>query len=91
MKVHVLFEHGGDLRPHGCSHIRLLLPLAHPSVAGELTLTSGTTYEGGADVVVVERMWQPDSVTVASVEELIARLRRDGPRLSTRSTTTCST
>ena len=81
MKLHVLFEHGRDLRPHGCSHIRLLLPLAHPSVAGQLQWTAGTSYEGGADVVVVERMWRPDTITVAEAEALIARVRREGARL----------
>ena len=81
MKLHVLFEHGGDQRPHGCSHIRLLRPLGHPVNAGRIEWTAGTTYQGGADVVLVERMWRPESVTVAAVEELIARVRRDRARL----------
>lgn len=81
MKIHVLFEHGSDQRPHGCSYIRLLLPLAHPVNAGRIQWTSGTTYEGGADVVIVERMWQPDTVTTDAVETLIARIRKERARL----------
>ena len=81
MKLHVLFEHGRDARPHGCSHVRLLLPLAHPVNAGALQWTSGTSYDGGADVVLVERMWQPDTVTLGVAEALIARVRRERARL----------
>ncbi|HXU70229.1 MAG TPA: glycosyltransferase [Polyangia bacterium] len=81
MKVHLLFEHGGDSRPHGCSHIRLLLPFAHARNANLIEWTTGTSYDGGADIVVVERMWRPDHITIAEAQALIARVRADGARL----------
>jgi glycosyltransferase involved in cell wall biosynthesis len=81
MKVRVLFEHSGDSRPHGCSHIRLLRPLGHPVNAGQLDWSAGAALDGNAEVVVVERMWQPATVTLAAAEELMARVRARGARL----------
>lgn len=81
LDVEVLFEHGWDLRPHGCSYIRLLLPLTHPANRHALNVTFGPEYQGGADVVVVERMWKPDDVSLRAVEALVRRVRREGARL----------
>lgn len=78
LKVHVLFEHSRDLQPHGCSHIRLLLPLAHPANAGAWRLTQGVDYAGGADVVIVERTWRPGPGLRAAAEALVDRVRREG-------------
>jgi processive 1,2-diacylglycerol beta-glucosyltransferase len=75
LKVHVLFEHSPDLRPHGSSHIRLLLPLTHPANGEALILSQGTTYSS-TDVVIVERMWKPD-ISLKLAEDLVERVRKD--------------
>lgn len=78
LKIHVLFEHSADLRPHGCSHIRLLLPLTHPANEEAFILSHGTSYRS-ADVVIVERMWK-SNISLNMAEELIDRIRRDNAR-----------
>jgi glycosyltransferase involved in cell wall biosynthesis len=79
MRVHVLYEHDAAGEPHGCSYIRLLLPLTHPVNADALSVTSGTEYQS-ADVLIVERTWSP-GVTVGAAETLMARARQDGARV----------
>jgi hypothetical protein len=59
LKVHVLYEHSGDERPHGCSYIRLLRPLSHPANADELELSWGIKYKS-ADVLIIERALRRD-------------------------------
>jgi glycosyltransferase involved in cell wall biosynthesis len=76
LSVHILYEYGGDSRPHGCAYIRLLLPLNHPVNAGNLIISSGETYTN-ADVIIVDRKWF-HNVTVAAVQNLIAQARADG-------------
>lgn len=78
LKVHVLFEHAADLRPYGCSHIRLLRPLTHPANAQTLDVTWGTDYHS-ADVVIIERTWRPDT-TLELAEKIVERMRRDRVR-----------
>lgn len=75
LKVHVLFEHSPDLRPHGCSHIRLLRPLTHPANTGAFILSYGTRYTR-ADVVIVERLWRSD-ISLKLAEDLIKQIRKD--------------
>jgi len=77
LRIHVLYEHSESLHPHGCSHIRLLLPLTHPLNADTFSLTRGTTY-AGADVLIVERMWRPKDISLALAEDLVRRVRRNG-------------
>lgn len=79
LRVHILYEHSGDGHPHGCSYIRLLLPLSHPSISDGLVVTQGTTYQK-ADVTIVERSWYP-GVSPAIAEELVRQVRRDQGRL----------
>ena len=81
LKVEVLFEHGLDQRPHGCSYIRLLLPLTHPTNQDAFNILPGTSYQGGTEVVIVERTWRPERVSLRMVEALVRRVRRDGARL----------
>jgi glycosyltransferase involved in cell wall biosynthesis len=78
-RIHVLFEHSSDLRPHGCSHIRLLLPLGHPVNVDSFEVTRGTSYEK-ADIVIVERTWRPSDTHLDDAEQLVEKLRRDGAR-----------
>jgi hypothetical protein len=80
MKARVLFERGVDGAPHGCGHVRLLRPLEHPKAAGALGWSAGHDDDDRADVVVVERLWQP-TVTIAAIETLIRHVRRREARL----------
>lgn len=79
LRVHILFEHSGDLRPHGCSYIRLLLPLGHPTVADRITVSHGTE-PAKADITIVERTWSP-RVTAAKAKDLVEQVRRAGSAL----------
>ncbi len=79
LRVHILYEYGVDLRPHGCAHIRLMLPLSHPANADSLIVTSGRTYKP-ADVVMVDRTWFP-GVTPDAALNLIKEARTDGARV----------
>ncbi len=76
ISVHVISEHGGDRRPYGCSYIRNLLPLGHPVNLPHLSVSSSFDYEP-ADVVIVERAWEPHTA-VAEADDLVARARADG-------------
>lgn len=73
-------EYGPDL-PFGCTHIRLLRPLSHPSVADRIRLAHGTRLPEGRDpsVVLVERLPHvaPD-LALAEAERLAEELRRRG-------------
>ena len=74
--VHLLSEHAGDRRPYGCSYIRNLLPLAHPVNQPYLAVSSSFDY-APADVVIVERAWNPHT-DVMEADELVARASADG-------------
>lgn len=78
LKIHLLYEHDTHGNPHGCSHIRLLRPFGHPSIANECRTTSGTSLTDiTPDVVIVERLWRPDiSLTLAA--QLVTTLRQKG-------------
>jgi glycosyltransferase involved in cell wall biosynthesis len=81
LRLHVLYEHGPDGRPYSTSHIRILRPLGHPALAGDVAVTSGLDYFGErVDAVVVDRLWRPD-VSPRLAEDLIRRVRRGGARL----------
>ena len=73
--VHVIFEHGEDLKPYGCAYIRDLLPLTHPVNEEILTVTKGIGYSK-ADVIVVERMWKP-KISLHLAETLVEQIRKD--------------
>jgi len=75
LAVHILFEHGEDLRPHGVAYIRALLPMTHSANAESLFVTHGREYSH-ADVVVVQRLWKPD-ITLSSAETLVEQVRKD--------------
>jgi len=76
MRIHILYEHSADLRPHGCSHIRLLRPLTHPSVRSLVETSSDHRYfDTAADAVIVERTWRPD-ITLTLAQKLLADVRK---------------
>jgi processive 1,2-diacylglycerol beta-glucosyltransferase len=79
LNVHILYEYGNDLRPHGSAYIRLLRPLTHPICQTEVSLSYGLKYQA-ADVVIVDRFWRPD-ISLPLVEHLVDRARADGLRL----------
>lgn len=56
LRVHVLHGMYGDGLPYGSTYVRLLLPLAHPSVADRVALTHGSDARiPPCDVLVIER------------------------------------
>lgn len=75
LRVHILYEHSADLRPHGCSYIRLLLPLSHPTISDRVIVSYGTA-SAKADVTIVERTWS-SGISTAMAEALVKQLRRD--------------
>jgi len=80
-RVHVLYEYGIALRPHGSAHIRLLRPLMHPALRENLTVTAGLKYKGqDVDAVIVDRLWRPDISRVLA-ESLVQDIRRAGAKL----------
>jgi len=79
LTVHVLFEHGTDLKPFGIAYIRDILPLTYPANAGSFQVTYGPEYVK-ADIVIVERTWKP-GIDAAKAERLAAQARQDGARL----------
>jgi hypothetical protein len=59
LRVHVLYESSADKLPHGCSFIRLLRPLAHPSIQADVSLTHGLNMpDRPVDVLIIERLWE---------------------------------
>ena len=75
LHVHVVYEHGPDLKPFGIAHIRDILPLSHPTNADAFEVTYSTDY-ARADVVIVERMWKP-GVTVEQAAQIAQKVRQD--------------
>lgn len=58
IRTHVLYESSTGNMPHGCSYIRLLRPLSHPSLSACIQLTSSLELtEPYPDVVIIERLW----------------------------------
>ena len=77
-RVHILYEYGPDLRPHGSAYIRLLRPFGYPTVSEYLDVTHGLRYDGReADVVIVDRLWRPD-ISHELASGLVEEIRRSG-------------
>lgn len=58
LRVHVLYESSIAGLPHGCSVIRLLRPLSHPSIQSQLSMTQGMSIPTHpVDVLIIDRMW----------------------------------
>jgi glycosyltransferase involved in cell wall biosynthesis len=80
-RVHILYEYGTDLRPHGSAFIRLLRPLTHPALCESLEVTSDLTYDGqDVDAVIVDRLWRPD-ISPSLAISLVENVRRAGVQL----------
>jgi len=81
LRIHILYEHGSDLRPFGSAYIRLLRPLTHPVFRDYFEVTADRVYDGTpVDAVIVDRLWRPD-VCRAAVEHLRELTRQSGVRL----------
>ena len=81
MRIHLLYEHDVNGDPHGCSEIRLLRPLFHPSIVGRLQVSAGPALPREAvDAVVVERMWRP-GFGLADAEWLLEEVTTRGAQL----------
>lgn len=71
-------SYGPDATPYGCTFVRLLLPLSHPSLEGRVRMRHGTALPAdGADAVVLERSLG-EGMTVSDAERLLDDLRRRG-------------
>jgi processive 1,2-diacylglycerol beta-glucosyltransferase len=80
-RIHVLYEYGPDLYPHGSAFVRLLRPLTHPSLHSSLEVSSSREVEGqSADVVIVDRLWRPD-ISTALARKLVQDVRHAGARM----------
>jgi glycosyltransferase involved in cell wall biosynthesis len=79
-EVFVLHGEYGPGLPFGCTHVRHLRPLSHPSVAAEISLAHGTSVPARApDLVIVERLppGTPERA-LADAERLVGTLRSNG-------------
>ncbi len=85
-RVHVVYEWGDDLRPHGSAYIRLLRPLSHPAVRDSLEVSFGRFYDGQAvDAVIVDRLWLPgmwlaDGPAMSRAHRLVDEVHAKGAR-----------
>lgn len=79
MRIQVLFEHGSDSVPYGCSYIRLLLPLQYDM--SKLSVSSSIRFDKGkSDVYIIERLWRP-GFTLKEAENLVRTIRRENKKL----------
>ncbi len=78
LRILIRYEHGYDATPLGPSSIRLLRPLGHPVNAEAFDVVAGDRPScAGANVVVVDRYWQPD-ITPQRAAKLVDDVRRAG-------------
>ena len=76
-RIHVIYEHGLDLRPFGSAQIRLLRPLTHPELRDRLKVSTSWKYSGqSVDAVIVDRLWRPD-ITIALAHGLVNDIRQN--------------
>lgn len=80
-RVLVLYEYSAVGLPHGSAYIRLLQPLAHPSIQGRFYVTPSPVYYGQeAEIVVVDRLWRPNC-TPEMAADLVRDVQRRGAKL----------
>lgn len=81
LKARILYEHGADGRPFGSAYLRLIRPLTHPKVVGDMSVDFSSANDGPrADVILVDRLWRPD-LSSALARELVSSARREGAKL----------
>lgn len=80
LRILVLYEHSMAL-PHSSAYLRLLRPLAHPTVREKFYVTPAPLYHGqAAEIVIVDRSWRPD-LTGEMALSLCESVRQSGARL----------
>ncbi len=80
-RVLILYEYSAVGLPHGSAYIRLLQPLAHPSIKERFDVAFSPLYDGqGAEIVVVDRHWRPDC-TPETARALLLDVRKNGAKL----------
>jgi len=78
LRIHIWYESSTGGEPHGCSHIRLLRPFSHPSLAASFTVSQGPNLpEPLPDVVIIERLWDYRCDSEADTR-LLERLKEGG-------------
>lgn len=78
LRIHLWYESSTGGEPHGCSHIRLLRPFSHPSLAASLAVSQGPDLpEPLPDVVIIERLWDNRCDSEAD-SLLLDRLKKNG-------------
>ncbi len=76
IRLHIIYEHGVDLKPFGVAYIRDILPLTHPANASAFQVTYSRDY-AAADLVIVERSWKPN-LSLPQAEQLVSQAHQDG-------------
>lgn len=80
MKIQLLFEHGDDLIPYGCSYIRLLLPYGY-SNDHQYKFAQSTEYDKGkSDIYIIERLWKP-GLSLLEAEKVVRSIRQNNKKL----------
>ncbi|MBL8112020.1 MAG: glycosyltransferase [Acidobacteria bacterium] len=78
LNLHILHGTYGPQIPYGCTYIRLLRPLTHPSIASDIQLSHGEELPAHTpDAVILERTWR-EGTRVAEVEALLSALAARG-------------
>lgn len=81
LNVHVLYEYGIDMRPHGSAYLRLLRPLSYPAVQKQINASFGRDLnQSQPDLVLLDRLWCPD-ISPQKVQELAKEVHRQGGKL----------
>jgi len=79
LRVHILYEH--TLHPHSSGFIRLLRPLTHPLLREHIKVSHGRYYRHlDADIVIVDRFWYPDKISLSIAKEIVNEIRISGAR-----------
>ena len=79
--VHVLYEYGPDLYPHGSAFVRLIRPLTHPRLDKANKFIFDREYRGqNVDAVIVDRLWRPD-ISPTLARKLVDDVRSSGAKL----------
>lgn len=72
--IHIIYEHGDDLKPFGVAYIRDILPLTHPANANSFQITQGRDFSP-ADIIIIERAWKPGLI-LQQADELVQQIRQ---------------
>jgi glycosyltransferase involved in cell wall biosynthesis len=79
--VHVLYEHGLDLRPYSSPFLRLIRPFSHPLVKAHIDATFGLDYDDEqVDLVIIDRLWRRD-VSMQLIQDLCNRIHLRGAKI----------